>query len=83
MKKSDLIRLIAANANDYRKDVLKDISTNKHVNRYDGEPIQQSTADAILVGFVNRMCKVQGLDVELDVDTIKTVKKDGIVENVK
>ena len=66
MSKIEMIKLLAKNALEYRKNgVLKSLKRNFHMNEYDGEKIKKSTIDAILVDFLNFIASYQGVDLGL------------------
>jgi len=63
MTRGELCEMLINIANEYRyQGVLQSIKRNSHMNDYDGEKIKDTTIDAILVDFINKVGTWQGLD---------------------
>lgn len=72
MTKGELCKMLEDVANEYRSQgVIESITRNCHMNEYDGEEIKETTIDAILVDFINKVGTWQGLDLGLHTKHLK------------
>jgi len=61
---------------DYKKEgVLESLKRNKHMSKYNGEMIKETTIDALLVDFINYVGYRQGLDLGLHIRHLKGEKR--------
>lgn len=65
MTRGELCQMLEKVAISYRLDCKNSIVRSSHMNKYNGEEIQQETIDAILVDFINKVALFQGIDLGL------------------
>lgn len=62
MTKGELLKMLDKLAVEYCPKAMESVNRNSHMNDYDGESINQTTVDALIVDFVNYVGTFQGLD---------------------
>jgi len=66
LTKGELCNMLVDRANEYRSNgILKSLKRNNHMNNFSDKKLKQSTADAILVDFINYVAACQGMDLGL------------------
>jgi hypothetical protein len=66
MKAIDVLMQTTEYAKSYRKDAIKSVERNRHMNQIEeGEQLQQRHIDAVLVDFINYIGAKHGIDFAL------------------
>jgi hypothetical protein len=66
MKAIDFLIQTTEYAKIYRKDAIKSVEINRHMNQIEqGEQLQQRHIDAVLVDFINHIGAKHGIDFAL------------------
>lgn len=76
MTRGELLNLIKNCAVDYIDNAIESIDRNRHMNKYNGEPISQNTVDALIVDFINYIGYTQCLDYGLYTSDLRREKRE-------
>lgn len=71
MSKIQLLEMLTRNAREYRKDVEKSLTDNDHMHEHRGPAPSQEAIDALLVGFINYVGVMQGVDYALYAEDLR------------